>query len=453
MPAFHSEVKTIYQRPVELLQTLIRFDTTNPPGNEAACIGYINHLLTDAGLQTRILARDPLRPNLICRLRGEGLAPPLLLYGHIDVVTTSGQTWTYPPFEAAEAEGFIWGRGALDMKGGVAMLLSSILRARAEGYQPAGDLVLAILSDEEAAGDQGAKFLVEEHPEEFAGIRYALSEAGGASTTIAGHKFYPIQVAEKQLCWMKARFSGPGGHGSRPVRGGAMAKLGRFLIALDKQRLPVHVIPLMADIVEQIAGQVAEPEGQGVRQLLDPRQTDSTLDELGPKVKMLDALLHNTVSPTVVRAGEKVNVIPSTVEVELDGRLLPDYGPEDMLAEVQAVAGSEATLEIIRNDPSPYVPDLGWFDGLAKILTELDPSGTPIPMMLAGVTDARFFNRLGIQTYGFLPLDLPADFDASSLVHAADERVPAESIIFGSQAVYMAVQRYGRWDSLGSNRM
>lgn len=232
-----------------------------------------------------------------------------------------------------------------------------------------------------------------------------------------------------------------------------MAKLGRFLIALDKQRLPVHIIPLVADIVEQIAGQVAEPEGRAVRQLLDPRQTDRILDELGPRVKMLDALLHNTVSATVVRAGEKVNVIPATVEVELDGRLLPGFGPEDMLAEVQAVAGSEATLEIIRNDPSPYVPDLGWFDGLAKILTELDPSGTPIPMMLAGVTDARFFNRLGIQTYGFLPLNLPADFDASSLVHAADERVPAESVVFGSEAVYTALQRYGRWDSLHGNRM
>ena len=165
---------TIYQRPAALLQDLIRFDTTNPPGNEAACVTYIDHLLTEAGIETTRLARDPNRPNLIARLKGQGKAPPLLLYGHVDVVTTVGQQWTHPPFEAREVDGVIWGRGALDMKGGVAMMLAAVLRAKAEGLAPAGDVVLAILSDEECGGDYGAGYLVENHPEQFEGVRYAL---------------------------------------------------------------------------------------------------------------------------------------------------------------------------------------------------------------------------------------------------------------------------------------
>jgi len=179
MPALASS-QDIYQRPVEILQSLIRFDTTNPPGNEAECIACINTLLKHAGFETTILAKATNRTNLITRLKGQGSAPPLLLYGHVDVVTTAGQVWTHPPFEAKLVDGCVWGRGALDMKGAIAMMLSAILRAKAEGFAPAGDIVLAILSDEEAGGDYGARFLVENHPELFKGIRYAIGEFGGA---------------------------------------------------------------------------------------------------------------------------------------------------------------------------------------------------------------------------------------------------------------------------------
>src|SRR5262249_38600407 len=158
---------TIYQRPAELLQHLIRFDTTNPPGNEAACIAYVNSLLNEAGVQTTILAKDPARPNLIARLKGTRSAPPLLLYGHVDLVTTASQQWTNPPFEAKEADGYIWGRGALDMKGGVAMMLAAFLRAKAENLSLPGDVLLALVSDEEQGGDYGARFLVEQYPTLF----------------------------------------------------------------------------------------------------------------------------------------------------------------------------------------------------------------------------------------------------------------------------------------------
>ncbi|MBV8823138.1 MAG: M20/M25/M40 family metallo-hydrolase, partial [Ktedonobacteraceae bacterium] len=172
---------TIYQRPAELLQQLIRFNTTNPPGNELACITYINTLLKEAGFQTTILASDPARPNLITCLRGSGNAPPLLLQGHVDVVTTEKQNWQQPPFAANEIDGYIWGRGALDMKGGVAMMIAALRRAKAENISLPGDVVLTVLSDEEAGSRLGAQFLVEQHPELFKDIRYALGEFGGFS--------------------------------------------------------------------------------------------------------------------------------------------------------------------------------------------------------------------------------------------------------------------------------
>src|SRR5579885_165842 len=249
----------IYQRPAELLQRLIRFDTTNPPGNEAACIAYLRDLLTAAGIETKIVARDPNRPNLIARVAGRGDAPPLLLYGHVDVVTTAGQQWAHPPFGGDEAEGYIWGRGALDMKGGIAMMTAALLRAKIEGVDPPGDVILAALSDEENWGDYGAKYLVEQHADLFTGVRYALGELGGFSLEIGPKRFYPIMVAEKQGCAVTATVRGPGGHGSLPLHGGAMAKLARLLQRLDQHRLPVHVTPVTRMMIETVASGLGEP--------------------------------------------------------------------------------------------------------------------------------------------------------------------------------------------------
>jgi acetylornithine deacetylase/succinyl-diaminopimelate desuccinylase-like protein len=235
---------TIYQRPAEILQHLIRFNTTNPPGNEVTCIRYINDLLQTAGIETTILAKDDNRPNLIARIPGNGTAPPLLLQGHVDVVTTAKQAWDHDPFAGEIMDGYVWGRGALDMKGGVAMMLAAFLRAHAEGTELPGDLIFTALSDEEDGGDYGVKFLVEQHPEQFEGVRYAIGEFGGFSMVVAGQKFYPIMVAEKQTCWLKLTVRGPAGHGSRPLRGGAMAKLAHILQTLDKNQLPVHITPV-----------------------------------------------------------------------------------------------------------------------------------------------------------------------------------------------------------------
>jgi acetylornithine deacetylase/succinyl-diaminopimelate desuccinylase-like protein len=438
-----SPVSPIHQRPVELLQQLIRFDTTNPPGNEAECISYLNHLLTDAGIAATILAQRADRPNLVARLPGQGIAPPLLLYGHVDVVTTENQTWQYPPFEGQVADGFVWGRGALDMKGGVAMMVAAFLRAKAERVELPGDVVLAVVSDEEALGEYGAKYLVDQHADLFHGIRYAIGEFGGFSYAMGRRRFYPIMIAEKQCCWMKATLRGPGGHGSLPVRGGAMARLARLLQRLDKRQLPVHITPAARLMFGTMASALGGLPGLILGQLTNPALTDSLLGLLGERGRAFAPLLHNTVSPTVLHGSDKVNVIPGEVSVELDGRLLPGFGPDDMIAEVRQIIGGDVELEVTHYDPGPAAPDMGLFDTLGDILREADPGGVPVPLLISGTTDGRLFSQLGIQTYGFLPMQLPPDFDFIGTIHGADERIPVEAISFGADAIYKLLQRFG----------
>lgn len=433
----------IHERPVEILQKLIQFNTTNPPGHEAACIGYIRDLLNEAGIESTLIANDPDRPNLIARLPGEGKAPPLLLYGHVDVVTTENQPWQQPPFEGKLIDGYVWGRGALDMKGGVAMMISAFLRANAEGLRPSGDILLAIVSDEEAGGNFGAKFLVKEHPELFKDIKYAIGEFGGFTLTIGGKRFYPIMISEKQICWMKATVRGQGGHGSVPEKGGAAAKLARLLKALDEKDLPIHVTPPAKMMVEAMASALGGPLGLILRQLANPALTDFVLKTLGSRGRTFYPLFRNTVSPTILHGSSKINVIPTEISVELDGRLLPGQTPEDMLRELRAILEDDVQLDVIQFDPGPAEPDMSLFDSLAGVLKEADPEGVPVPLLLSGVTDGRFFAQIGIQTYGYLPMTLPEDFNFSQIIHAADERVPAAAIEFGAQAIYNALRKFG----------
>jgi acetylornithine deacetylase/succinyl-diaminopimelate desuccinylase-like protein len=428
--------------PVELTRELIQFDTTNPPGNERACIEHVRGLLAQAGIESDIYALDENRPNLIARLDGTGAGSPLLLYGHVDVVPTAGQQWSRPPFAGDLVDGVVWGRGALDMKSGVAMSVTAFLRAKAEGTVPPGGVVLAVLSDEEHGGDFGAKFLADQHPDAFGGVRHALGEVGGISIHLAGRRMYPIQVAEKQMCQLRATVRGPGGHAARPMRGGAMARLGKMLRDLDRGRMPVHVTPVARRMVEAMASALPRAKAAVLRRVLDPRLADATLRLLGEPGRMLEPTLRNTVNATIVRCGHAVNVIPSEVVVEMDGRVLPGFGTEEMLAEVRAIVGRDIELEVIRYDAGPADADLSFFDTLAGVLVELDRDAVPFPMLLPAVTDARHLSQLGIQTYGYMPLLLPNDWPVGTLAHAADERVPAEAVRFGAEAIYRAVQRH-----------
>jgi acetylornithine deacetylase/succinyl-diaminopimelate desuccinylase-like protein len=316
------------------------------------------------------------------------------------------------------------------------MMLAAFLRAKAADTLPPGDVIFCALADEEAGSGRGAALLVRESPELFEGVRYAIGEFGAFTMDIAGKRLYPVMVAEKQVFWIRATFRGPAGHGSMPIRGGAMAKLGQLLTGLDRNRLPVHITPPVRAMIEAIAAELPLPQKLMLRAMLEPAATNRILDLLGDRKAFFDPILHNTVSPTVVRGGNKANVIPGEVSVELDCRLLPGSGPEEVLAEIHSVTGVEIdSYEVLQHDPGATQPDLGLFDELAAALTELDPDARVVPMVLPAVTDGRFFSELGIQTYGFLPMPLPADLPFMQLVHASDERIPVDALEFGTAAI------------------
>ncbi len=439
-----ADATRIHERPDELLQQLIRFNTTNPPGNEAACVSCLDNLLMDAGLQTTILAQKPARPNLIARLPGRGDAPPLLLYAHVDVVTTENQTWQHPPFEAHIADGVLWGRGAIDNKGGAAMSICAFLRAHADGLTPPGDVILAILCDEEQGGDFGARYLVEKHPEQFAGVRYAIGECGGFTFHLNGQRFYPIMVSEKRICILKATVSGPAAHAAvYEVHGGAAARMGALLTRLDRARLPVHVTPAVRQMVETMAGSMPFPAGLVFRQLRNPALAGHVLRLLGPQGLALHALLHNTLNVISIHGGEQTGGTPASASAGIFTMLLPGYGPDDILGELRPVLGPDVALEVAwTGEAIPDQPDLALFGTLSAILREADPLGIPFPLLFTSPTDARTFDRLGIQTYGFQPMLLPPGFDIATLAHAADERIPVDALEFGTQALYKLLQRF-----------
>ncbi|MEA2448258.1 MAG: hypothetical protein QOG63_190 [Thermoleophilaceae bacterium] len=433
----------LQDRPAELLQRLLRFDTTNPPGAERECIEWVRGLLDELGCDVRLEARDTDRPNLIARLPGRGDAAPLLMQGHVDVVPAEGD-WAHPPFAGEDSDGYIWGRGALDMKGGVAMMLAAFMRAKASGEEPPGDVILCLLSDEEAGGDDGAQFLVSDHAELFDGVKYAIGEFGGFTIDAGGRRFAPIMVAEKQPLWLHATLRGPAGHGSLPIRGGAMGLLGQLLQRLDRRRLPVHVTPVVRRTIETMAAGLPPHYSLPMRGLLTPALTDRLLDLMGESGRMLNPVLHNTVSATGVDGGSSRNVIPGEVGVDLDCRLLPGFSADDAIAEIRSTTGiDDLELDVVRYEPSTHEPDLGLYDTLAGILTDLDGDQVPVPMLLPAVTDGRHFAKLGIQTYGFLPMQLPAELAFMDLIHAPDERLPAEAMDYGTEAIGRLLTRFG----------
>ncbi len=438
-----------YPDPVALTQRLVRFDTTNPPGNEGQCIEHIKSLLDGAGVWNQVFVRSPGRPNLIARLPGDGAAPPLLLQGHVDVVPADPAHWQRPPFSGDLVDGYLWGRGSLDMKSGVAMMLHAILRAKADGMTPAGDIVLALVCDEEAGGDQGARYLVEHHREQFDGVRYAIGEFGGFSFRLGRRRFYPIMVSEKQVCHLRATFRGVSGHASLTQQDNPVTGLARFLQRVQSRKLPIHVTPEAQMMFQAIGKHLPLPGRAGIAALLNPRFTALTLRLLGPRGRTFGPLFRNTVTPTLVRGGERINVVPNEVSVDLDGRLLPGLDPELLIAELTELAGTGpagagAEIEVLRYDPGPERPDMGLFDTLSSVLRAADPEGIPVPMLMPAATDGRLFARLGIQTYGFLPMLLPDTLDFAATIHGPDERVPVSAINFGADAMYSLLKRYGR---------
>lgn len=430
---------------VDLLSRLVRIDTTNPPGNERPAIELIADHLRQAGVDFQLIAADPARPNLVARIPGGGAAPPLLLHGHVDVVPVADQTWSKDPFGGEVAGGFVWGRGTLDMKGPVVMMLDAVLRIAAEPVPPAGDVVFCVLADEEMFGTVGARYLVSHHPDLFAGVRYAIGEFGGFPFRFDGTRFYPIQIAERIGVGFELVIEGTPGHGSMPIRGGAMAQLGRILTALDRNPLPVHITPPTRMMVDALVAHTSGPTRWVLSRLGDERTAGAALSVLRSRLGIFEPLFRNTVSPTVVRGGDKHNVIPARVTLGLDGRMLPGFTPEEFADEVRRVVGPGCSIEVITDgSTTPGEPDLGLFDLLSDALVEHDPEAVPIPFLLPAVTDGRWFAQLGIQPYGYTPISLPDGFDFQKTVHGADERIPIEALEFGANVLTAVLRRYGR---------
>ena len=429
---------------VRHLQALLRIDTTNPPGNELAAAEYLAGVLRAEGFEPMILEAAPNRGNLIARQRGDGTAAPLLLYAHTDVVPAEPDKWTQPPFSGALVDGFVWGRGALDMKSMVVMELMTMLGLKRSGEPLHRDVIFAATADEEIDSDVGAGWLVAKHPD-LVRAEYGISEFGGYSLYVNGKRFYPIMTAEKGVCWMKIRARGRAGHAAVPQEDNAVLELARAIDRAAGRPLPLHVTPTAASFVRRIADALEPLEALRMRALLNPLTHDLAAAGLHRNgfISGVRAILHNTVSPTGLNAGLKSNVIPSEAEATLDGRVLPGFDRESFLAELRPRLGRRIEIEVEHySPPLEITADTPLFRAMEANLRQHDPDGIVVPYMLSGATDAKLFSQLGTRCYGFSPLKLRPDEPFDRLIHAHDERVSVEALTFGVQVLYQTVRHF-----------
>ncbi|MEW6273081.1 MAG: M20/M25/M40 family metallo-hydrolase [Thermodesulfobacteriota bacterium] len=426
------------------LQRLIRFVTVNPPGNEAPAVAYVADVLRREGLEPVVLESAPGRANLVCRITGHERQGPLLLASHVDVVEVERASWRRDPFGGEIADGFVWGRGAIDMKGKLAMDLAAMTVLARSGRRPDRDVVMAVVADEEAGCRFGSRWLAENHPEMIR-ASVCLNEVGGFSMSLLGVRYYPIQVAEKGVCWLRLTFRGIPGHGSVPRPDSAPVKLARAVARLGETRLPLHVTPEATRFIEALADRQPLPVALALRGLTVPYLTGPVLDYglRDPQQRQgMEAILRNTVSPTVVRAGNKTNVIPGVATVELDGRTLPGQTLDDLLREVRAVVGDDFEVEILESlDPVVTSCDTPEFDLLCSTLRAHDPDAVPVPWLIPGFTDDKFWAALGARCYGYMPLKLPDGMSFQAMFHGHDERVPVDGYRWGIRAYVDAVGR------------
>ena len=429
---------------LEMCQALLRLDTTNPPGNERPAADYLDGKLRGAGYQTTLLESGPGRANLVCRRSGSGKAAPLLLTAHLDVVEAHAEHWRQPPFSAVIAEGCLWGRGAIDMKNMAAMSAAVMCRLAREEVPLARDVIFAAVADEEAGCDFGSRFLVEQHPE-LVRAEYAIGESGGFSLHIGGSTFYPIQVAEKGLCWIRARVRGQPGHGSMPRSDSAVIKLAEAVATLGSTQLPVHPTPWVRDFLSAVAARQPAMVQPLIRLLTHPRLLPSVLRVFPDKgvARGLQAVLSNTASPTVLSAGAKINVIPHTAEVMIDGRTLPGQTDHDLLRELRAVMGPEVELEVVRSAPPVVTEPIEspLFEIIASEIQKREPEATVVPYMIPGFTDAKYFTSLGARWYGFSPLKIEkgSGIRFADMFHGHDERIPVDGLRWGADLLYSVV--------------
>ena len=428
---------------VEHLRALIQLDTRNPPGNEIRAAAYLRDVFAREGITAEIVGPTPDRASLVARLAGNGTQRPLLLMSHTDVVAVEPQAWTYPPFAATVADGAIWGRGALDMKQMVAMELQTMLLLKRAGLPLARDVIFLAAADEEVGGHQGAGWVAQHHPA-LIEAEYALNEGGGAGSEVNGVVYYGIQIAEKGTARFRLRTRGTPGHGSQPHDDSAVVKLVRLVERMMRTPLPVHLTPAFERYLEAIAAAQPPELAAQLRAVLDPAQTAAAIDALPLPENFrrgLRAQVRNTLTPTILRAGEQINVIPSHAEAQFDARILPGWTNEQFLAELHAHLGDDAAeIELIEPTLPLDAPTGGpLWDAIVDVLRERDPTGVPIPTLLTGGTDAKHIATLGTTVYGFAPGLHPTDWSG---IHGHDEHIHIASLEWGTRTLYEVVARF-----------
>lgn len=433
---------------IEHFKALLRIDTTNPPGNERAAAEYIAKVLRAEGIDFEIHESEPTRASLVARLRGTGKEGPLLLNGHLDVVPADPERWTHPPFDAVEADGCIWGRGAIDMKNMVTMGLMCLVLQKRSGVKLDRDLVFAAVADEEAGSHHGALYLVEEHPE-LVRAEYVLNEVGGHTLSMGESRFYPIQVSEKGICWFEMTVEGEPGHGSMPRPDNTVVRLGRALGRLGRTRLPQHNTPIVESFLRTLAEGAPFPQNKALPLLLQPQLAGTLLSILErqdlEKAIGINAMLRNTASPTMLDAGKKVNVIPSSAKARVDGRILPGQSVEQFLAEVQKVVGPDVKISVFdHHDGTVFDANTPLYDTICRVLRQRDPGATPVPYMIPGFTDSFAYARLGATCYGFSPVKLGPELNFTRMYHGHDERIPVDGFRWGLRTLWDVVHDFCR---------
>jgi acetylornithine deacetylase/succinyl-diaminopimelate desuccinylase-like protein len=427
---------------IELLQALIRLNTTNPPGNELLAADYLAELLGRAGYETTVLESAPGRGNVVARYHGDGSRRPLLLYNHLDVVSVEASQWTHDPFGGESDGGFIWGRGALDMKNVVTQQTMVMLRLAAERPQLRRDVIFAGCADEEVGGKYGLKWLVEQHPG-LVEAEMGLSESGALPIYLGDQTVYVIQVGEKGNCRLQLTATAAPGHGASPnYNDYAIRYLSLALERLTRQQLPTHLTATLANTLAQLAPIL----GVSPANLTQPQQLDALLEQMPPSSlrTMLRSTTRNSAAPTMLSGGTQVNVVPSQVSAILDGRILPGFGCADLIAEVRAAIGDDLPVTITHlpeHDSIPLeAPSSGpMWEALVRNLLCRDPGAIVVPILLAGGTDAKHLAPLAVQTYGYSPMHFPPDFDWRNLVHGHDERIPISALPWGIDVLYDTV--------------
>ncbi len=452
---------------VSNLRDLIRIPSINPPAPdrpaaELEAALYLGRVLEGAGLLPAVVEPVPGRGSVHVRLRGDGTGgDPLLLLSHLDVVPAPPERWSHAPFDADLADGYVYGRGAVDMKNLVAMELAVVLllaaEARAAGLDPARDpipglrrdVLFTCTADEEAGGGAGAAWIVANRPDWIAAAG-AINESGAVSTTVAGTRFYPIGVAEKGYAAYRIRVRGTWGHGSMPREDNA-AVLAAAIISRLATPEATRLTPVMTRFLEAAAAALPADAARVARALAagDEALTQATLDGLCDRrdTVVLRALLRDTISPDVVHAGVKYNVIPGDADIEVDCRVLPGTTEAMMrtrLAErigVELMAACAIEL-IVWGEPVEAPAEGALFDVMAAVLREHDPDGVPVPVMVPFATDAKYTAALAVPTYGFSPLKLEADERLLDRFHGVDERVSVAALRWGLPVLYDVVRRF-----------